>query len=203
MSLDLLRAVHARPGPWGFFRRQVLRSYARMVEWSTKLHRRTLNLSRVSGYLFVGGHVPRVHYRRLAALGITAVVDLRAERQDDSRALTALGIEYVNLPAPDHFAPSRAQLEEGVNWMLSRVERGGRVFVHCEHGVGRGPLMGLCLMVALGESPDAAYRTLRGQRWQATLNDRQLEALADFAEQLPRTQTSNLPATGTPGQGEE
>lgn len=182
MSLELLRAMHTRPGAWGFLRKQVLRSYARVIEWTTVLPGRELNLDRITDSLWVGGEIRRSQYRRLAALGITAVVDLRAERRDDAQALSALGIEYLNLPAPDHFAPVREQLELGVAWMLPRVKRGGRVFVHCQHGVGRGPLMGLCLMVAQGEAPDAAYRRMREMRWKAALNDRQLEALADFAE---------------------
>ncbi len=183
MSLDLLRAVHGPRGGRSFLRKQLLRSYARLVEWTTLLPGRRLNLDRVEERLFVGGAVRRADYPRLKALGITAVVDLRAERQDDVAALRALGIDYLNLPAPDHFALQRGQLEAGVAWMRARLEAGGSIYVHCQHGVGRAPLQALCLMVGRGEAPDAAYRRLRQARWQATLNDRQLEALAQFAEQ--------------------
>jgi hypothetical protein len=46
--------------------------------------------------------------------------------------------------------------------------------------VGRGPLMGLAIMVAQGHSSSSALRLLRSKRWQAAPNDRQLAALLEF-----------------------
>ena len=63
---------------------------------------------------------------------------------------------------------------KGVEWAVPRLKAGGRLYTHCEHGVGRGPLMGLAVMVAQGAEATAAYRALRQARWQATLNDREL-----------------------------
>ncbi|WP_163997622.1 protein-tyrosine phosphatase family protein [Pyxidicoccus caerfyrddinensis] len=182
MSVSLLRDVHHVPGVRGWVRKQVLRSVARCVEWTTKLPGQGLNVSRVNDWLHVGGGVPRSRYAELKARGITAVIDLRAERCDDAKALAALGIEFFHLPVTDRYPPSVEQLMRGVEWALPRVEKGGHLFTHCEHGVGRGPLMGLAVMVARGwEAPDA-YRELRKARWQSTLNDRQLGGLADFVE---------------------
>lgn len=180
MSISLLRDVHHVPGVRGWVRKQVLRSVARCVEWTTKLPGQGLNLSRVNDWLHVGGGVPRSRYAELKALGITAVIDLRAERCDDAQALAALGIELLHLPVTDRYPPSVEQLMRGVEWALPRLEQGGHLFTHCEHGVGRGPLMGLAVMVARGWDAPVAYRELRKARWQATLNDRQLGGLADF-----------------------
>ncbi|MFL5346101.1 MAG: fused DSP-PTPase phosphatase/NAD kinase-like protein [Hyalangium sp.] len=181
MNASLLREVHHVPGVRGWVRKQVLRSVARVVEWTTKLPGRGVNVSKVNEWLWVGGSVPRSQYRVLAAQGITAVIDLRAERCDDRAALEALGLELLHLPVPDHYPPSVEQLMKGVEWAVPRLKAGGRLFTHCEHGVGRGPLMGLAVMVAQGAQATAAYRALRQARWQATLNDRQLGGLADFA----------------------
>jgi protein-tyrosine phosphatase len=181
VSVSLLREVHHVPGVRGWVRKQVLRSVARVVEWTTKLPGRGMNVSRVNEWLWVGGSVPRSQYKALAAEGITAVIDLRAERCDDAAALATLGIELLNLPVTDRYPPSVEQLMRGVEWAVPRLEAGGRIYTHCEHGVGRGPLMGLAVMVARGAEATAAYRALRQARWQATLNDRQLRGLADFA----------------------
>ena len=54
------------------------------------------------------------------------------------------------------------------------------MYAHCKHGVGRGPLMGLAIMVAQGQTSSAALRQLRSKRWQAAPNDRQLAALLEF-----------------------
>ena len=180
MSVSLLRDVHHVPGVRGWVRKQVLRSVARCVEWTTKLPGQGLNVSRVNDWLLVGGGVPRSRYVELKALGVTAVIDMRGERCDDAEALAALGIELLNLPVADRYPPSVAQLMRGVEWALPRLERGGQLFTHCEHGVGRGPLMGLAVMVARGWDAPVAYREVRKARWQTTLNDRQLGGLADF-----------------------
>lgn len=180
--VSLLRDVHHVPGVRGWVRKQVLRSVARVVEWTTKLPGRGLNVSRVNEWLLVGGSVPKACYAQLAAEGVTAVIDLRAERCDDAAALAALGIELLNLPVTDRYPPSVEQLMRGVEWALPRLEAGGTLYTHCEHGVGRGPLMGLAVMVARGWDAPEAYRALRKARWQATLNDRQLGGLSDFVD---------------------
>ncbi|NOJ80778.1 protein-tyrosine phosphatase family protein [Myxococcus xanthus] len=180
MSFALLREVHHVPGVRGWVRKQVLRSVARCVEWTTKLPGRGLNVSQVNDWLYVGGAVPRSRYTELKTRGITAVIDVRGERCDDAEALKALGIELLNLPVTDRYPPSVEQLMRGVEWALPRLEQGGTLYTHCEHGVGRGPLVGLAVMVARGWEAPAAYRELRQARWQSTLNDRQLNGLADF-----------------------
>ena len=180
MNVSLLREVHHVPGVRGWVRKQVLRSVARVVEWTTKLPGRGMNVSQVNEWLWVGGSVSRSQYAALKAQGITAVIDLRAERVDDAAALAALGIELLHLPVTDRYPPSVEQLMKGVEWALPRLKAGGKLYMHCEHGVGRGPLMGLAVLVAQGADVKEAYRALRERRWQATLNDRQLGGLADF-----------------------
>lgn len=182
MTVTLLHDVHRPKGRGAWLRKQILRSYARLVEWTTLLPGRALNLNALTPFLFVGGGIARADYPRLKALGITAVIDLRSERKDDEAALNALGVELLHLPAKDRFAPSLVQLKQGVDWAQKRIEQGGTVYVHCQHGVGRAPLMALCILVARGQTAPAAYAELRARRWQATLNDRQLAALQAFSE---------------------
>lgn len=206
MNVSLLREVHHVPGVRGWVRKQVLRSVARVVEWTTKLPGRGMNVSQVNEWLWVGGSVSRSQYAALKALGISAVIDLRAERCDDAAALAALGIELLHLPVTDRYPPSVEQLMKGVEWALPRLKAGGRLYTHCEHGVGRGPLMGLAVLVAQGAEVKEAYRSLRQRRWQATLNDRQLGGLADFTaawaertgqERAAPGRTDSPGATGT------
>ncbi|WP_338871719.1 dual specificity protein phosphatase [Myxococcus stipitatus] len=180
MNVSLLRDVHHVPGVRGWVRKQVLRSVARCVEWTTKLPGRGLNVSQVNDWLHVGGSVPPSRYAELKARGVTHVIDLRAERVDDAKALAALGIELLNIPVKDRYPPTVEQLVRGVEWALPRLAQGGHLYTHCEHGVGRGPLMGLAVMVARGWEATGAYREVRQARWQCTLNDRQLGGLADF-----------------------
>ena len=82
----------------------------------------------------------------------------------------------------DRYAASQDQLRAGVEWAVERINSGGQVYAHCKHGVGRGPLMGLAILVAQGHSSSAALRLMRSKRWQAAPNDRQLEALLQFEQ---------------------
>ena len=157
-----------------------LRGVARILEYSTRLHRQSLNLSRITDQLVVGGSVPPRAYSRLKAMGVTAVIDLREEAKDDEAALNRLGIELLYLPATDRYAASQDQLRQGVEWAMERLNQGGQVYAHCKHGVGRGPLMGLAILVAQGQTASSALKLLRSKRWQAAPNDRQLAALLDF-----------------------
>ncbi|MDP8924780.1 MAG: dual specificity protein phosphatase family protein [Chloroflexota bacterium] len=157
-----------------------LRLVARVLEYSTKVDRAHLNLTRITDDLVVGGAIPVRSYRRLKDMGVTAVIDLREEARDDEAALRALGIELLHLPATDRYAATQDQLRHGAAWALERLERGGQVYAHCKHGVGRGPLMGLAIMVAQGTTASNALRQMRSRRWQAAPNDRQLAALVQF-----------------------
>ena len=158
-----------------------LRGVARALEYSTKLRgQRQFNLARITEQLVVGGSVPTGAYPRLKSMGVTAVIDLREEDRDDEAALARLGIELLHLPAADRYAPSQGELVRGATWGLERLDRGGQLYVHCKHGVGRGPLMGLAIMVGQGYSASDALRLMRSRRWQVAPNDRQLAALVEF-----------------------
>jgi protein-tyrosine phosphatase len=73
-----------------------------------------------------------------------------------------------------------------VDWILEHLTMGGRAFLHCEHGVGRGPLMACAVLVGQGHSAPEALRIVRGGRWQALPNDRQLGALLTFEQEWRR-----------------
>jgi protein-tyrosine phosphatase len=107
-------------------------------------------------------------------------VDCRKEATDDPSALAAASIAFLHLPTLDRHGFTYAQMEEGVDWVLDHLEHGGKAFLHCEHGVGRGPLMACAVLVAQGHSAPEALRLVRAKRWQALPNDRQLAALLDF-----------------------
>lgn len=157
-----------------------LRILARLMEWLSDLQPKQLNYSDVTPRLAVGGSFRSSQIKLLRSRGITAVVDCREEARDDPELLQKAGIQFLHLPAPDRYAMSFEQLETGVEWVVKHLASGGRAFLHCEHGVGRGPLMACAVLVAQGHSAPEALRIVRAGRWQAMPNDRQLERLLDF-----------------------
>jgi protein-tyrosine phosphatase len=158
-----------------------LRVLARLLEWMTDLQPKQLNYSEVTPQLAVGGAFRRRQIKNLKARGVTAVVDCRLEAKDDAAALADAGIELLHLPTPDRHGFTYAQMQQGVDWVLDHLaDGGGRAFLHCEHGVGRGPLMTCAVLVGQGYTAPQALRIVRSGRWQALPNDRQLAALLDF-----------------------
>jgi protein-tyrosine phosphatase len=151
-----------------------------LLEWLTDLQPKQLNYSAITPQLSVGGAFRRRQIRRLTQRGVTAVVDCRLEAEDDKAALEQAGIAFLHVPTPDRYGFTYDQMQQGVDWVLDHIRNGGQAFLHCEHGVGRGPLMACAVLVAQGYSGPQALRLVRSARWQALPNDRQLAALLDF-----------------------
>jgi protein tyrosine phosphatase (PTP) superfamily phosphohydrolase (DUF442 family) len=139
-----------------------------------------LNMSWVTPSLAVGGRILPADIPRLAARGVTRVVDTRSEYMDDKAALAATGIELLYLPAPDTFPLAIEQLREGADWINAQITAGQRVLVHCEHGVGRSVLLTSAALVAQGMNAHDALRLIQRRRWQASPNHRQMQRLQEF-----------------------
>ncbi len=137
-----------------------------------------LNLDWVTPLLAVGGRFPTEAAEHLASrLGIRHVVDLRVEECDDEHLLREHGITLLHLPTKDMRAVSRAMLRDGVHWVTRHLEGGHKVYIHCEHGVGRSATLALCVLVAQGDIPLEALARAKRARWQVSPSPEQLEGL--------------------------
>jgi protein tyrosine phosphatase (PTP) superfamily phosphohydrolase (DUF442 family) len=145
-----------------------------------------LNMSWITPQLAVGGRVHPDDIARLAAIGVTRVVDTRAEYHDDEAALAAHGIQLLYLPTPDTEPLTLDQLAEGARWIDTQITAGERVLVHCEHGVGRSAMLAAAALVAGGMNAHDAMRLVQASRWQAAPNHRQIVRLQEF-ERAVRT----------------
>jgi protein-tyrosine phosphatase len=115
--------------------------------------------------LAVGGCFPIERAGELASEhGIGAVVDLRQEDRDDDRRLRTAGIEFLHLPTPDLQPASAEMLEEGVRFAREQADRGRKVLIHCQHGIGRSALLSLCVLVDQGMEPLNALRLAKDAR---------------------------------------
>lgn len=108
------------------------------------------------GRLWRGSAPSPAGYRALAGMGITTVVDLRAE--DLSAAQLAepskAGLDVVHLPIRDGQTPTAQQVQQFLDVVVSSS---GPVFVHCGAGVGRtGAMAAAYLVQADKQSPSSA-----------------------------------------------
>jgi len=123
------------------------------------------NFSWLTDQLAVGGCFPIAQAAHIAEVhGIGAVIDLREEDCDEEPKLAAAGLSFLHLPTPDLQPATLAMLDDGVAFASRHIERGEKVLIHCQHGIGRSPLLALCVMVDQGWEPLAALAHAKEQR---------------------------------------
>jgi len=139
-----------------------------------------LNMSWITDHLAVGGRIRPQDIKALAGVGITHVVDTRAEHRDDAQALAKEHIELLYLPTPDTRPFTIEQMMQGAQWVQQRMEQGGRVLIHCEHGVGRSALLACAVLVYGSMHARDALQLVQQKRWQAAPNHSQVVRLREF-----------------------
>ncbi|ELS52475.1 fused DSP-PTPase phosphatase/NAD kinase-like protein [Streptomyces viridochromogenes] len=110
------------------------------------------------GRLWRGSAPSSAGYRALAGMGITTVVDLRAEHMTAAELAkpSDAGLNVVRLPIRDGQTPSPQQVQRFRDIVAAAP---GPVFVHCGAGVGRTGAMVAAYLVQTGEeSPSQAVR---------------------------------------------
>lgn len=119
-----------------------------------------------------GGDWLETEIRAWKAVGIDAIVSLlgSAEEwelglQEEAEASRATGIRFISFPIPDRQTPASAEKLLGLNeHLLSLLENGKSVAIHCRQGVGRSALLAATLLVEAGVSPDEAFRRIEEAR---------------------------------------
>lgn len=140
------------------------------------------DLDFVTDALAVGGALRSDNQiRALPALGISAVVDMRSESVDNVAELARLGIKFLHLPTIDWHPPTQEDLKKGTAWVRDEMAAGGKVLVHCQHGIGRSVILTAAVLVTMGHTWQDALDVIRAKRWGASPHHDQVEALIHFA----------------------
>ena len=146
------------------------------------------SVSQVTPQLHVGGQYRRRGWARLAARGITAVVNLRTEFDDAAAGILPAGTaleRYLYLPAVDDTPPTLEQLRRGADFIAEEIARGGGVYIHCGAGVGRAPTMAAAYLVSTGLTPDEAWARIRAVRPFIRIKPGQVAQIERFARDAP------------------
>lgn len=135
--------------------------------------------SQVTPDLWIGG-APTYgrDFEVLLALGITAVVDVRAERDADQTFFEAHDIAHRQYRVPDVTVPGPEVLTDAVAWIDEQLADGRTVLVHCAKGRGRSAtVLAAYLMRERGMTFDEASDLLHTQRALVKLEDRHRRVL--------------------------
>ncbi|PJF44791.1 MAG: protein phosphatase [Phototrophicales bacterium] len=118
--------------------------------------------SEVLPSLWVGGQHYRHGIPKMRKQGITAIVNLRT--YPDDAAMNRITERYLWLPTTDHTPPTLADIQRAVDFIDAEIANGGKVYVHCRAGVGRGPTMTACYLVSKNYTPHEAWEAIRRVR---------------------------------------
>ena len=153
-----------------------------------------LDMAWVDPHLAIGAAFRPVQVRELHDLGVRRVVDLRAEDRDDEVVLARHGIELLHLPTPDCCAIEDGSIERGIAWVSEALDRGQKVLVHCQYGIGRSALLCACVLVDRGLPADDALARLKRARACVWPTEEQLEALVAWTVLRSRRRGEPAPA---------
>lgn len=111
-----------------------------------------LDYSWVTERFAVGGAVwNRANMRQLATAGVTHIVDLQTVF-DDTQMAEGMGIEVLWCPFSDDLQVKEPELFERVVGFAITAYRQpeSRIYIHCEEGKHRSPMMLLAVLAVLG-----------------------------------------------------
>jgi protein tyrosine phosphatase (PTP) superfamily phosphohydrolase (DUF442 family) len=136
-------------------------------------------VSQIAPQLHVGGQYRRRGWPRLEARGITAVVNMRIEFDDNDAGIAPPS--YLHLPVFDDHAPTPEQLQTGIDFIAAEIDRGGAVYVHCGSGIGRAATMAAAYLISTGLSQKEAWAQIRAVRPFIRPTEAQLEQIECFS----------------------
>ena len=122
-------------------------------------------------------------YKFLLDNGITAVLNIRAEREDNVSLYREHDITYKQLKVLDVTVPSVEFIDAGVEFVHQQVNDGRTVLVHCAKGRGRSAtILAAYLMKHEGMSFAEANQTMKGIRPLTKLEGRHRQRLESWVQ---------------------
>lgn len=140
---------------------------------------------KITPQLWLGGapHYTR-DYRFLLDNGITAVLNIRAEREDNVALYQKHDITYQQLKVLDVTVPSEEMIDAGVEFVRQQVADGRTVLVHCAKGRGRSAtVLAAYLMRYENMSFDEANEKMKAIRPLTKLEGRHRSRLEQWIQQ--------------------
>jgi dual specificity MAP kinase phosphatase len=150
----------------------------------------TRRFSEITPQIHLGGQYRSYGWPVLVKRGITAVVNMRGEFSD--RRSNIIPGQYLHLPTVDNTPPTLEQLYQGIEFMKQEIEQGGKVYVHCWEGIGRGPTMVAAYLVSTGMTAEDAWKHIRKIRPFIRPTDAQVAQIERLAADMRQKGTAKV-----------
>lgn len=99
------------------------------------------NFGQMDDRFYRGGQPKENEFKKLAALGIGTVIDLRDDPKSyEKQSVEAAGMKYVNIPMSDKDYPETAKIEQFLKLVDDPAT--GKFYVHCAGGRHRTGVIG-------------------------------------------------------------
>ena len=142
------------------------------------------NFSWITDQLAVGESPTRRKLEELKNESVTGIVDIRSEASDDQDFLQALGLVYLHIDVDDCYAPTVDQVVRIYEFVDPLLENGKKVFVHCQNGYGRSPLVIAAILIHRGMDTQEAMGLLYERHPVTTLMPSQRNFILYLEEEL-------------------
>jgi dual specificity MAP kinase phosphatase len=70
----------------------------------------------------------------------------------------------LHLPTKDNEAPSLHDLIKGTDFIVHEIAIGGKIYIHCRKGLGRGPTMAIAYLMRRGATLEDALSLIKKVR---------------------------------------
>ncbi|MGB9758396.1 MAG: protein-tyrosine phosphatase family protein [Thermoproteota archaeon] len=108
---------------------------------------------------------------------VDCILDLREEATSLEDFAKKLGFEYLKVGIKDGGAPTLEQANFIVSWIEDKLKSNKRVFVHCNLGRGRAPLVACIFLSSKGFSLNDCLNLVKHKRKYVYFNHEQLKTL--------------------------
>lgn len=120
-------------------------------------------------------------YQFLLDNNISAVLDMRAEREGDRDFYARHDINYHRLEVLDATVPSDEYMSEGADWIDEQIKDGRTVLVHCAKGRGRSATLVAAYLMRHESIPfDECHTLMKDARPLVKLEDRHRRRLESW-----------------------
>ena len=135
------------------------------------------DISYVNPNLGVGGVCS---IKSLLKENIHTILDLRGEAEHSPEELKKFSIYYLRLEVNDRGVPNLASAIKVIKWVKLNLDQDKKVFIHCNLGRGRAPLLATIYLISQGMKSENAIRLIKETRIYSYFNNKQLQWIKEF-----------------------